>query len=80
MNQLILDNRNFCNDWDDGDREIYYTSSQEIKGQLDGVMERVRKYLDFICKDIYDLTAPKVPGISNLVNKLCDDINKFHFQ
>ena len=39
---------------------IYYTSDQEDKEQLDVVMERVRKYLEFICNEYNP--PPNVPG------------------
>ena len=68
LNQLINDNYNFCRNWGGGERMIYYTSGQEDKEQLDVVMERVRKYLDFICNE-YN-SQPQVPGSLNLESKM----------
>ena len=64
LNQLINDNDNFCRNWNGGERMIYYTSGQEDKQQLDVVMERVRKYLEFICNE-YNYNY-KVPGSYHL--------------
>merc|ERR1719282_2019948 len=61
LNQLINDNYNFCRNWGGGERMIYYTSGQEDKEQLDVMMERVRKYLDFICNE--HNSQPEVPVI-----------------
>ena len=60
LNQLINDNDNFCRNWGGGERMIYYTSDQEDKEQLDVLMERVSKYLEFSCNE-YN-SQPNVPG------------------
>ena len=57
LNQLIKYNYHFCRRLGREERIIYYTSGQEDKEHLDGVMERVRKYLDFNCRN-----DPNIPG------------------
>ena len=59
---------------------IYYTSGQEDKEQLDIVMERVSKFLEFSCNE-YN-SQPNVPGDNlNLESKmLIISLIKFHFQ
>ena len=70
LNQLINDNYwDYCRgSWSRRERIIYYTSGQEDKEHLDGVMERVRKHLDFIC-NIHSY-HPDVPGSLHLESKI----------
>ena len=60
LNELVYDRYSFCNNYGGGDRIIYYTSGQEDKDELGGIMNRVGEYLKFIC-ELYD-SNPVVPG------------------